>query len=79
MVTSSLELFIQPCVADLDDSLERDETGWHDQDICIVVLLDQLADFRRPAESRTDSLVLVEGDADAVSSAAECDSEVYLT
>ena len=42
----SLELLIQPCVAYCDDCLKRNETGRHDEDIGIVVLFDQLADFR---------------------------------
>ena len=45
LVTSALERLAEPCVCDLKDGLERDESGWHHEHVCIVVLLDEFADL----------------------------------
>lgn len=38
-----------------------DETTWHDQDVGIVVLTDEVGNLRNPSQSGTNTLMLVEG------------------
>ena len=77
-VATAFELLIEPCVSDLDYSLERDEASRHDEHVGVVVLLDELADLWCPAKSCADSLMLVEGHLDAVTCSAESDTKVNL-
>ena len=44
-MATAFELLIEPCVSDLDYSLERDEASRHDEHVGVVVLLDELADL----------------------------------
>ena len=45
LVTAAFELLSEPCVSDLEHSLEWDEASRHYKNICIVMLLDEFADF----------------------------------
>lgn len=62
-----------------DGLLVGDEAARHGQDVGIVVLTGQAGDRQAPAQGRTDALMLVEGDVDALATATHGDAGIALT
>ena len=54
---SAFEFRIEPDVRDFHGIFERNESGRHYQDVCVVVLFYQFPDFSAPGQSRTDFLI----------------------
>ena len=61
-----------------DGFLIGDEAARHGQDVGIVVLTGQACDRETPAQGRTDTLMLVEGDVDALATATHGDAGIAL-
>ena len=76
LVASALKFRIQENIHNRQSLFGADETCGQNQHICIVVLARQRSNFLVPAECGTYALMLVEGDADAVSGSANGDSGV---
>lgn len=75
-MASAVEVCLKESVDTLNCDFRLDETAWEDEDIGIVVSTGQTGKLGSPAESGTDALVLVEGHADTVAGAADCDCRV---
>ena len=55
-----------------------DETAWHDKNICIVVLADQVSHFWNPTKSSANALMLVERHGNALAGATDADARIDL-
>lgn len=76
LVAATLERRVQESVENLDGRLGGDETRREDQHVGIIVGAGQARQLRRPAQSRTDTLMLVERHGYAVAAAAHGDARV---
>ena len=56
-----------------------DKTTRHNEHVCIVVLTGKMSDFWNPTQCRTDSLMLVKSDGNALSTTADGDARIALT
>ena len=70
LVTSAFEGGVEPGIGNLYRRFERDETGRHDEDICVVVLFHESADVFAPCKAGADALVLVQCHCHSVPGAA---------
>ena len=66
-------------IHDLAGHVIVDETTGHYQYVGIVVLTDEMSDLRNPAQTGTHLLVLVQGDADTLTTTADGDTGIDLT
>ena len=59
-VAAAFEMGGEELVHYLSGHVGVDETAWHDEHVGIVVLTDEVGDFRNPAQAGADALVLVQ-------------------
>ena len=78
-MTATLERSSEELVHDLLGCLVVDEASWHNQNISVVVLTNQLRDLRCPYQSSAYTLVLVECHGHALAATADGDTGIDLT
>ena len=61
-----------------DGLLVGNKAAWHSKDVGVVVLTGQTGYRKAPTQSRTDALVLVEGDVDALTATTHGDAGIAL-
>ena len=69
-MATAFESGLEKLVHDCTGCLVVDETAWHNQDVGIVVLTAEMGYLRNPSQTGTNTLMFVEGDADAFATAA---------
>ena len=78
LVTSSLIRSCQEGLNHGDGLLVGNKAAWHSKDVGIVVLACETGYRKAPTQSRTDALVLVESDVDALTAATHGDAGIAL-
>ena len=79
LMATALEGGVQILVHDLAGHIGIDETAGHYQYVGIIVLTDKVSNLGNPAESGTDTLMLVQSHGDTLSAAAHGYTLLYLT
>ena len=77
-MTTTFKLGGEVLIHDLTGGLLIDEPAWHHEHVGIVVLTDEVGDLRDPAETCTDTLVLVERHVDALARTTDGDTREHL-
>lgn len=75
-MSASFKLCVEIGIDDLQGLIVRDKASRQHEDIGIIVLLGECGQFRTPAESGADVLMLVEGHLDTIAGAAHGDAEI---
>ena len=78
LVTAAFEIGGEELFDEFHCLVVGDETGGQHDHVRVVVLADQVGDLLVPYESRTDALVLVEGNGHAFARTAESDPALQL-
>ena len=79
LVATTLECCLEELVHNGGGCLVVDETTWHNQYVCIVVLTAEMSYLWYPSQTGTNTLVLVERDADALATATNGNAGINLT
>jgi hypothetical protein len=78
-MATALEGSGEELVHNLTGHIIVDESTWHHEYVCIVVLTDEMSNLRDPTQTGTYLLVLVEGDGDTFTRTADGDTGIDLT
>ena len=78
LMATAFKRYCEELVHDGTGCVVVDETTWHHEHIGIVVLTDKLSDFRAPANSRTNALMLVERHGNTLSTTTDGNAGINL-